>query len=265
MEVINEQIAIEWWMDYLTGDLTSDREEVLRKFLQDHPDVRAELNVREEIWQKLEQLETPEPSPAMDAKFEASLQGYLAASNQTRRSGITLPQWLQGSWQTGLAFMLVGLVIGALVIPRPQSTEQISDLSQEVMEMKKMMMLTLIEQPKAQERIKAVSMASEFSSADEKVIEVLSTTLQRDDNINVRLAAIESLLRYWKFPEARQALVMSIASQESPLVQVAIADAMLALREKEAIGEFQKLIEEQQLDDAVKTKIETTIDQLKSI
>jgi len=165
----------------------------------------------------------------------------------------------------GLAFTLVGLLIGYLVLPRPENNQQISQLSEEVMEMKKMMMLTLIGQPRAQERIKAVSLATEIGDADGRVIGVLAKTLQEDDNVNVRLAAVESLLKYWSYPQAREILVASISKQDSPLVQVAIADAMLAVREKEAIGEFQKLIDDQELDDVVKMKLETTINQLKSI
>ncbi|MEM9324083.1 MAG: HEAT repeat domain-containing protein [Bacteroidota bacterium] len=265
MQALDEITAIEWWMDHLAGVLDEAQERELRDFLRGHPALSAELKVHEETWNQLSALEGLEPSPAMDTKFEAALQGYMAADTGRNRRSFRVPFWFQAHWQMALAFTMVGLAIGYLVVPRGDANEQISQLSEEVLEMKKVMMLTLIEQPKAQERIKAVSIASELEDADEKVIEVLAKTLATDDNINVRLAAIESLMKYWDRPEARQVLVSSITQQASPLVQVAIADAMLALREKEAINEFEKLIDDQELDESVKMKIENTIDQLRSI
>ncbi|MDW3197384.1 MAG: HEAT repeat domain-containing protein [Cytophagales bacterium] len=265
MEAINHNIAIEWYMDFLAGELSEEKTGPLKGYLEANPDLKEELHADKTIWNQLGKIETPEPSMAMDARFESALAGYMAGSAKQSQRSFQLPGWLTANLRMGLAFSLIGLVIGFAVFRNPAQQSEIATLTNEVQGMKKMMMLTLIEQPGAQQRIKAVSMAQEFVEVDDKVIKVLGNTLQTDDNVNVRLAAIDALLSYWDNATARQIMVESIAFQSSPIVQSAIADAMLSLREKQAIGEFEKLMTDEEINEAVKSKIESTIDQLKSI
>ncbi len=265
--ILNDGIATEWWMDYLTGELDREKEGELFQYLHGHPQLQKELKISEEIWSDLGEVSVPGPSERMDAKFEAMLLGYVAANE--RNSAINwlpvLQDWVSRSWRVGLASLILGSALGWFVIPDTKEDRQLAELSTEVQEMKKMMMLTLIEQPKAQERIRAVSLAGDLPSADLRVIEVLAETLNRDENLNVRLAALESLMKYWDYSEARSVLVKSISLQDSPLIQAAIADAMLILREKSAIDEFEKLLAKPELNEVVKEKLQLTVEKLQQI
>ena len=265
--ILNDNMATEWWVDYLTGELEDEKSSELSQYLRSHPELQEELKASEEVWLDLEKIPRPAPSGAMDSKFEAMLDGYRAANE--RNSAINwlpiLQDWLSRSWRVGFAALVIGLLLGWLLVPNARQDTQMADLNSEVQEMKKMMMLTLIDQPKAQERIRAVNMAGELSSSDVKVIQVLAETLNSDENINVRLAALQSMVKYWEFSEARSELVKSISMQDSPLIQTAIADAMLALREKKAIGEFEKLLAKPELNEGVKEKLELTVQKLRQI
>lgn len=265
MEAINQDIAIEWYMDLLAGELNEENSASLKVYLEANPELQEELHADETLWNRLGQIEAPAPSPAMDARFDAALTGYLAGSSKQTSRTFQVPIWLSLNWKMGLAFSLVGLMLGFVIFRNPTQQTELSALTNEVQDMKKVMMLTLIKQPGAQQRIKAVSLAREFVEVDDKVIQVLGNTLQSDDNVNVRLAAIDALLSYWDNATARKVMVESIAFQSSPIVQSAIADAMLSLREKQAIGAFEQLINEDEINEVVKSKIESTIDQLKSI
>jgi hypothetical protein len=53
--------------------------------------------------------------------------------------------------------------------------------------------------------------------------------------------------------------VQSITQQESPLVQAALADVMLHLQEKRAIRPLKKLLEQKDLNQMVRSRIEETI------
>jgi hypothetical protein len=203
----------------------------------------------------------------MDTRFEAMLHGYMAANE--RNAAINwwpvLQDWLMRSWRVGLTSLVFGLGIGWILLPSSSQKSEIAQLGTEVQEMKKLMMLTMIEQPKAQERIQAVNLVNELPDADKRIIEALAKTLNEDRNINVRLAALESLTRYWDDPVTREVLVSSISNQDSPLVQVSIADAMLALREKSSINEFNKLLAQPELDEGVKVKLASTVQKLMEI
>jgi hypothetical protein len=77
-----------------------------------------------------------------------------------------------------------------------------------------------------------VSYTSDITHADEKVINALFTTLNNDLNVNVRLVALEALTQFAKDAIVREGLVKSLAVQDSPMVQVALADVMVKLQEK---------------------------------
>ena len=124
------------------------------------------------------------------------------------------------------------------------------------------MMLALIENPSASERIRGVSYTSEIKSANPEVIDALLTTLNNDQNVNVRLVTLEALTQYTSDAAVREGLVQSIAKQDSPLMQAALADVMLKMQEKRSVQSFRKLLEQKDLDKSIRGKIEETITKL---
>jgi HEAT repeat protein len=128
--------------------------------------------------------------------------------------------------------------------------------------MREMMMLSLLENPSASERIRGVGYTTEIKAANKQVIDALLTTLNNDPNVNVRLMTLDALTHFAGDAGVREGLVQSIVQQESPLVQSAMADVMLKLQEKRSIQPFKKLLQQKQLNTMVKTKIEQTINRL---
>ena len=99
-------------------------------------------------------------------------------------------------------------------------------------------------------------------TADEKVIDALFSTLNNDANVNVRLVALEALTQFATNAVVREGLVKSLAVQDSPMVQVALADVMVKLQEKGSVKALRKLLNKEGLNDLVKNKIEQTIKDL---
>ena len=69
--------------------------------------------------------------------------------------------------------------------------QQIDALSQQVTELQEMMMLSMLEKGSATERLKAVGLTREMDEASKKVTNALIETLNHDENVNVRLAALD--------------------------------------------------------------------------
>ena len=262
---MDKEKAIELWQDYLTGEIEETDEKKLNEFLTVNPDVKTELADLEQTWALFESIDRPEPSAQMDARFHGMMAAYRSAKKEYPRNFFdVIGEWLVRGWQVGLASLTIGLMVGWWMLPSQNQQQDIQSLSSEIQDMKKMMMLTLIEQPKAQERIRAVNLVSELPSADEAVIDALVLALNSDGNVNVRLAALESLLSYGDIPDVRKELIRSIQSQESPLMQVSIADALVAIQAKNSVEVLEKLKETIE-DHLVKDKLEESIKNLKSI
>ncbi|WP_425389563.1 HEAT repeat domain-containing protein [Ekhidna sp.] len=261
---INSKKAEELWQDKLAGNISENEEKALTDFLASNPEKAKELGELEQTWDLFEEIERPEPSDAMDARFEGMMAAYEQNQKEVRPNML---DWIviqmTKSWQVGLASLVMGLFIGWWMLPSQNQKQDIAQLSSEIQSMKEMMMLTLIEQPKAQERIRAVNLAAELPKADEKVVNALITTLNNDENLNVRLASLESLVRYVDEPNVRQALVDALKLQESPLVLVAIADVLVAIQEKSSVDAMQQLKENTE-DEIVKEKLDESIQTLKN-
>ncbi|MEO9869767.1 HEAT repeat domain-containing protein [Ekhidna sp.] len=261
---LTKKKAEELWQDKLAGDISENEEVALKQFLDSNPKVASELKDLEQTWDLFEEIERPEPSEKMDARFEGMMSAY-AEKQKTARPNVMdwIVERMTRSWQVGLASLVMGLFIGWWMLPSQNQKQDIAQLSNEIQSMKEMMMLTLIEQPKAQERIRAVNLAAELPNADEKVIKALISTLNHDENLNVRLASLESLLRYANQPEVRHALVDALKMQDSPLMLVAIADALVDIQEKSSVEAMEELKESTQ-DEFVKEKLNQSIQTLQN-
>lgn len=263
MKITNKK-AEELWQDKLTGNLSKNEEKALADFLTSNPEKAKELKELEQTWDLFEEIERPEASEAMDARFEGMMDAYAEKQKEVRPNMLDwIVAQMTKSWQVGLASLVMGLFIGWWMLPSQDQKQDIAQLSSEIQSMKEMMMLTLLEQPKAQERIRAVNLAAELPKADTKVINALISTLNHDDNINVRLASLESLVRYVDEPDVRHALVDALKMQESPLVLVAIADVLVAIQEKSSVDAMEQLKENTE-DEIVKEKLNESIQTLKN-
>lgn len=162
----------------------------------------------------------------------------------------------------GLAFVALGLFIGLNMRPSSGNKQEIVQLSNDLQDMREMMMLTLLEKQSSSERLKAVSLTNEMPQASEKVTKALLQTLNEDPNVNVRLSALNALVPYATNPAVRSGLIASIQQQESPMVQVALAEVMEALQEKNAVRPLKELLDQERMPKEVKEKIEQSISTL---
>lgn len=203
---------------------------------------------------------SPEPTADLDHRFYQML--ALEKTNKGSFSWREFFSWPQLAPKLAFAsvMLIIGVTIGYFLKPQASSTDQMAELRQQVVDLKEMMMLSLLEKESATERLKAVNLTSEMNSASQAVTNALLETLNNDENLNVRLAALEALKPYGRDSEVRQALIKSIANQKSPLVQVALAEAMAQLQVKSSVKELEKIMKSDKTPSEVKSRIKQSID-----
>ena len=203
-------------------------------------------------------IENPEPSASLNDRFYQMLRDEKKA---------TAPRWMATfDWSNliprfafAASTLLIGLTVGYMLRSPAQKEQQIEALGHEISQLKEMMMLSMLEKESATDRLKAVNLTQDMDQASIKVTSALLQTLNSDENVNVRLAALDALKPYTKDSQIREALIRSIAKQKSPLVQVALAELMAALQEKGAVGELQKLLQDSETPSDIKKKIQESI------
>ena len=125
--------------------------------------------------------------------------------------------------------------------------------------MQEMLMLGLIENESPTDRLKAVNMTQEIPEASEAVTQALFKTLNTDENVNVRLEALNALYSYASDSKVREGLVQSISQQDTPFMQIALAEVMVALQEKKSVHALQELLNQQEIPEVIRQKIEEKI------
>src|SRR5450759_1172777 len=231
----------------LTGALDQGQISKVESHLADCTDCRTEFETVKKLWNLMGEIPQPKPSDTMRAGFNAILANFTDESIVNKNPLEVWINKIREHWYLqsrprfafGILLVAAGLITGYLLHQPGQSTisydRQIVALSSQVSDMKQLMMLSLLQDPSASQRIRAVAYTDEMSNVDLKVIDALFTTLNVDPNVNVRLAALEALVKLSDKPQVREGLVRSISLQESPLMQSAIADVMVKLREKSAV------------------------------
>jgi hypothetical protein len=207
--------------------------------------------------QQIQKMDFPSPSSDLDDRFYQ----MLALEKKVKPSFSWNSFFSWPALAPKLAFASVALILGIAIgyFIKPAEKEDIKILSQQVTDLKEMMMLSMLEKESATERLKAVSLTDEMDYASAAVTTALLKTLNQDDNVNVRLAALEALKPYIKDGSVREALIRSIARQGSPLVQVALAEFMAQIQEKSSVKELQKIIQSERTPAEVKNKIKESI------
>lgn len=186
-----------------------------------------------------------------------------------RSPGNLLRQFFAQQWTLSPALQLAiiaivliaGIGIGTLLQPANNESQQadIAQMANELRSVKEMMMLTLLEKESTNDRLKAVKISEELNDASEQVTQALLQTLNNDKNVSVRLAALEALQLYTDDPQVREGLIYAIRYQESPLVQVAMAELMVALQEKRSVEPLEELLESERTPPEVKEQIRSNI------
>jgi hypothetical protein len=250
----------------LDHELNKEDKTALEKHMESCPACHEEFIAMQLLWDEMLVLEAPEPSAHMRDDFHAMLGDYKQQVNNINAgSSFWSRLWQsQPRWPLAYTFAVMLLCVGlCYTIFKPSKQEaELNELTSQVHELKQTMMLTMLQNPSASERIKAVSYTSELNHADKQVIDALLATLNNDPNVNVRLSTLDALTQLAGYPEVREGLVKSISQQDSPIMQSAIADVMLKLQEKQSVKPLKQLLKQKGLDNGVRDKIKETINNL---
>lgn len=226
---------------YLAGQMTPAEKAAFEAQLIGNPTLRTEVEQLREFWEALDALPKEQPSAAMRARFYQKL---MAATKTPQPSA---PSWfskwnLRPIQQYGLALVLftMGIFVGHAV-DSSHVSQQIAQLHEEVRNMRQTVALSLLDRQSANARLEGVSWGTRVERPDHEVSTALLTALNHDVNVNVRLSSVDALQTLAGDTAIRGALVDSIPTQESPLVQIALIDALVQIHDTAVTGELEKI------------------------
>ncbi len=149
-----------------------------------------------------------------------------------------------------------GLTMPAAVESRGDEVHALRD---EVRSLSHLVALSLLRNDSAADRLQGVSYSREASASDPRVLAALLEAANRDPNDNVRLAAIDALKPLLGRHDVRERLLDGFDEQRSPLVQIALVDAVAAGSGHDAAPALRSLLARPNLDPTVRQRVQANL------
>jgi len=263
----------EKFADYLTGDIDEGGRVEVREHILSCAACREDLENLTVVWAKLGVLPEEQPGGGLRHHFYAMLEEYkdgLEAKRKTARTTGLVAGWSEWFTFRRPAFaasfsaflLLFGIGAGWLLNGGRAGGERLASLSREVQDMRQQVALSLLGKASATERIQGIGYSAAVDNPNDTTLAALTDALDNDPNPNVRLAAVDALYLFRNKPGVRESLVKSLAIQTYPLVQVALIDFLVEVREARAAEALKQLIEKNELTPEVKKRAEQGLKQI---
>jgi hypothetical protein len=216
---------------------------------------RAEWVELQRLWSALADVETPEPSTDSAARFQRWLASQSAAAARTAVPAASRRRWV---WQfaAALGCLAVGFALGEVRARSDMKDQELARVKGEMESVKQLLAVSMLGQSSASARLRGASLASDLSSPQEPVVGALVRTLEEDENVNVRLAAVDSLAAAADSRQVRRSLVEALAKQDSPTVQLALIGLLGDLRERSVEPVARRLAADENVNPVVRKQAE---------
>jgi hypothetical protein len=245
---------------YLSGQLTPSEQDLFETRISQDAELRTETEELRALWNQLGLLSEERPSMAMRARFYQRLNALQRHGDFPAAKRVS--SWRFGIWQqvaAALGIFLLGLLAGHVNIERH---DEMAQLRNQVQSLRETVALSLLDRQSAASRLEGVSWGRGIQQPDHELLSALITTLNRDPNTNVRLSALDALEKFNGNGNVRKALVDSLYVQNSPLVQIALIDALVHMRDPEAAQPLRKLSGDSAVNVAVRQRAQWGLEKL---
>lgn len=239
-EMENEMIG------YIDHSISESAAKEIETHLRTCERCREMYRETEELLSKMSTVQMEQPDASLRVNFNHMLQSEMYELKKQKAFSSGRGKVIRMSHPllkiaAGVAILVAGVLIGLKIKPE-RNDQQISDLRNEVKEVKEVLMFSLLNKESASDRIKAVGYAEEIQNPNQQVITALVSTLNNDKNVNVRMAAAYSLAKFIDTRGVSDALVESLSRQTEPILQVVLINILAEKKETKAIKPIQQII-----------------------
>lgn len=239
-------------IDYIDGRLSEAEQALIERELTSNENARVLHDQLNTVMGAMDRAEDLKPASPLKQRFESMLREEIITERGTSKGRHVFFRPVFYRVAAALALVLAGVSLGYWINKNQQERHELAAIKKEMETTKAMMMVMLENQQSASQRLVGVSVAYKMDNADDEIVQALVKTMNEDRNTNVRLAALEALGKFQRFPHVRQALIKSLATQNDPAVQIELIRLMVEMKEREALKEFERISTDETMLPAVK-------------
>ena len=256
-------------IEYIEGNLEDSVDQEIEKHIESCTACRKELSEVKAVFKTISKYQMVQPDESLRTNFRAMLSSEIEKLNVANTiKEVPMHRIINIKWSSpfmriaaAIVLLISGIWIGIIIKSSMDNskTGQLSELKNEMKDMKEMLMFTMLNGESASQRIKAVNYSTEIPYPNQKVISALVSTLNSDKNVNVRLAAAYSLEKFWDIPQVRDSLVTSLVNQSEPIIQIVLINILTEKKETKAVKPMQQIISDKNTIKEVKDIAEKSI------
>lgn len=243
-------------IDYIDGNLSSGDKTIVDQLLAESREVQQ---LHKELKEVMNLMANSKPFDVLH-DHETTFASNLKVEQKRKDNDkvvIFHPTMLRVA--AAIALVAIGVAGGFWINKNYQHEQELAALRKEMTDTKQLMMAMLNNGQSASQRMQGVTVAMTISTADDEVVKALASAMAHDPNTNVRLAALEALSQFIREPQVRSILITSLSSQDDPMVQIALIQLLVKMKEKNVVNDLEKMINDDKNIQAVKDEAHTGI------
>ncbi len=237
-------------IDFYEGNLSETAAADLLRQVAESKEVALVFEDYGKVYHDLDQQAFIAPSQKLRANFDQLLleeQQKAKGQSASRRVGMWPIKRVLAYAASVLLLVSLGLAIGFNLSKNTLNAELLA-LRAEMQE--------LLKDESTSMRIKAVGLTYYQEKPDEQIVAALIETMNEDDSQNVRLAAVNALGRFAHEEDVKTALIEALQSQKNSFLQIKLINILSEIKTKQAIPSFDRLIENEETLQVVKSEAE---------
>ena len=252
---MNCEQASEYLPEYWDSALDEIPRRELEAHLQTCAACREEAARLKAFWFRLGAIPDEAPDAASRGRFDAMLADYRRAVRPSRVDRILENWWprrpaVQVACAMGM--LAIGLLAGHALTVDVQGRGEVARLRDEIASTRQLVALSLLRESSASERLKGVDWSDRLPHPEPQVVNALLETVNYDDTVDVRLAAVDALRRLSSEADVQSRMASALPVQDSPLVQIALIDALSDSRSAQARDAIRRVAELRNVDPLVR-------------
>lgn len=246
-------------IDFIDGRLTESERKEVKELLSNDNNVRVLYEQLKQVTTAMDRSAEINPTRRLTRGFQQMLNEEIAELRTPKQRQVFFtPTILRAA--AAVLLVMAGIGVGYYVNEHNRQQEELARIKRENEQYKQDMLSLMGNQNSASQRMRGINVAlNDIERADDEVVEVLVKTLNEDKNSNVRLAALEALSKFHQEPHVRKALIASLSKQTDPVVQIALIQLMVKMKEKGVLKDLQKIIDDDNAIAPVKDEAHTGI------
>ena len=240
-------------VDYIDQNLEQSLVIEIEEHLESCKECNSIYKQYKELFHLMSQRKQEEPDNSLRMGFYKHLKESMdqldADGSEQKKLSISVNwSFTAGRIAAGIAILIAGGLIGFSVQKgfKPNvHAEQIDKLQMEIGAMKEVLLFTLLDEESPSQRIQAVNYTVDIPNPDTNIINVLISTLNKDKNVNVRVAAAYSLAKFTEHAAVRDSLINSLGNQTDPILQVILMSILVENKETRAVEAMRELVSDE--------------------